>query len=169
MFRCKKCNGESAPTDSLDSIQVHVSEDTHNAVLTFQYLGDVIGELDGCADATSTHITAASKAFRQLLPIITNCGISQRNWGNIFSSRIRKSSLHGYQIWPASSKIICHLTSADKGIVCRICGVRLEQHIRTQELHKKLSIISILTKSDDTSLNTLATSREWIQMFDQEE
>ena len=105
MFRCKKCNGESDPTDSLDSIQVNVSEDKHNAALTFQYLGDVIGELDGCADATSTHITAASKAFRQLLPIITNCGISQRNWGNIFSSRIRKSSLYGCQTWPASSKI----------------------------------------------------------------
>ena len=55
MFRCKKCKGESAPTDSLNFIQVHVGEDTFEAVPTFQYLGDVIGESGGCVDATSTH------------------------------------------------------------------------------------------------------------------
>ena len=55
----------------------------------FQYLGDVIGESGGCVDATSARITTAWKSFRQLLPIITNRGISLKNWGNICSSCIR--------------------------------------------------------------------------------
>ena len=79
MFRCKKCKGENVLTDSLNTAQVHVDEDTFEAVPTFQYLG-------GCADATGTHITAAWKGFRQLLPIISDRGISLRNQGNIFSS-----------------------------------------------------------------------------------
>ena len=49
-FRCRKCKGESAPIDSLNFTQVHVREDTFEAVQTFQYLGDVIGDLDGCVD-----------------------------------------------------------------------------------------------------------------------
>ena len=95
MFRCKKCKGESAPTDSLNFIQVNIGEDTFEAAPTFQYLGDVIGESGGCIDATSARITSAWKGFSQLLPIITNLGISLRNRGNIFSSCIRKSLLYG--------------------------------------------------------------------------
>ena len=64
IFRCKKCKGESAPTDSLNFILVHVSEDTFEAVPTFQYFGNVIGESGGCVDVTSAHITAAWKGFR---------------------------------------------------------------------------------------------------------
>ena len=96
MFRCKKCKGESAPTGSLNSTQVNVGENTFEAVPTFQYLGgDIIGESGGCKDAPSTHITAAWKGFMQLLPIMTNRGISLRNQGNIFSYCIRKSLLYG--------------------------------------------------------------------------
>ena len=72
MFKCKKCKGESVPTDSLNSTQVHFNEDTIEAVPTFQHLSDMIGESCGCVDATSAHITAAWKDFRQLLLIITN-------------------------------------------------------------------------------------------------
>ena len=43
MFRCEKCKGESVPTDSFNSTQVHVVEDTFEAVPTFQYLGDMLG------------------------------------------------------------------------------------------------------------------------------
>ena len=79
MFRRKKCKGESAPPNSLNSTQAHISEGTFEAAPTFQYLGDVIGESGGCKDATSARITATWKGFRQLLPIITNRGISLRN------------------------------------------------------------------------------------------
>ena len=39
----------SVITDSLNSTQVHVGEDTFEAVSTFQYLGDVTGESGGGA------------------------------------------------------------------------------------------------------------------------
>ena len=39
---------------------------------------------------------------------------------------------------PASSETLHRLTSADNGLVRLFCGVRLEQRIRTKELHEKL-------------------------------
>ena len=63
------------PTGSLNFTQVQVGKDTFKAVATFKYLGDVIEESGGCVDATSARITIAWKGFRQLLLIITNCGI----------------------------------------------------------------------------------------------
>ena len=123
MFRCKKCKDESAPTDSLNSTQIHVGEDTFENVPTFQYLGDYLsGEWGGCVDATSTCIAAAWRRFRQLLPIMTNCGILLRNLGNIFSSCIRKSLLYGCETWPASSKTIHCLISTENSMVHWICG-----------------------------------------------
>ena len=102
----------------------------------------MIGESGGCVDATSARITAAWKDFRQLLPIIPNRAISLRNRGNISSSCIRKSLLYGCETWPESSETIHRLTSADSDMVRWICCVRLEQRIRTQEIRKKLGIIS---------------------------
>ena len=143
MFRCNKCKGESVPPDNLTSTQVHIGEDTLEAVPTFRYLGDVIGESGSCVDATSARITAARDGFRQLFSTITNRGILLRNRGNILSSCIRKSFLHGCETWPASSETIRFLTSADNGMVHWICGVQLKQRTRTQELQEKLSIISV--------------------------
>ena len=91
MFRYKKFKSERASTESVNSTQIHVGKGIFAVVPTFQYLGNVIGELGGCVDATSTGITAAWKGFRQLLSNITNCVILLRNRGNIFSSCIRKS------------------------------------------------------------------------------
>ena len=62
-----------------------------------------------------------------------------------------------------------HLAKQYVVVVHWICGVRLQQHIRTRELHGKLGIISVTEESDGEGLDTLATSREWIRMFGQEE
>ena len=93
------------------------------------------------------------------MPIIINHSISLRNRVTC----IRKSLLYGCETWPESSETICRLTTADNGMVRWICGVRLEQRIRTQELHEKLHIISVLEEIH--RIDNLATSREWIQMF----
>ena len=62
MFRCKKCKGESAPTERLNSTQVHVGEDTFKAV-TFQYLDDVIRESSDCVDETGARSLQHGKAL----------------------------------------------------------------------------------------------------------
>ena len=144
MFRCQKCRGESAPTRSLSFTQVHVGEDSFEAATTFQYLGDGIEECGSSVDATSSGITTSWKGLRQLLKNITNCGIWLRNWGNIFSSCIRTSLLYGCKTWAAPSEAMHRLTSADDGMICWICCVRIEQCIRTEEFQGKLGIIGVI-------------------------
>ena len=166
MFRCKKCKVESAPTDNLNSTQVHVGEDTFEAVPTIQYLGDMIEESGGCVDATSARITAAWKDFRQLLPIIINRGILLKNRGNLFGSCIRKGLLYGCETWPVYSETLRRLTFADNGLVRWICGVRLEQRIRTQKLHDNLGTKKKITKNlkDLNIRKELADERvEWLR------
>ena len=169
MFRCKKCKGESTPTGSLNFMQVHTGEDTVEAVPTFQYFGDVIGESDDCVDATSACITTAWKSFRQLLPIITNRGISLKKYGSIFSSCIRKSLLYGCE---TLSSIQRNNTSFKifgqwYGSLDLWC---LEQRIRTQELYEKLGIISFTEEIRWRRLRYLShLPGEWIRMFGQEE
>ena len=102
----------------MNSTHVHVGENTFEAVPTFHYLSGVIGESGGCVDATSASLTAVWKGFGQLLSIITNHGISLRNWDKIFSSRIRKNLPYGCETWTAPSKTLGCLTSADNGMVC---------------------------------------------------
>ena len=114
MFRCKKCKGEGAPPNSLNSTQALINEDIIQALPTFQYLGNVIGESGGCVDATRAHITAAWKGFRQLLKIITNRGILLRNRAQLL---YQKCLLYGCKTWPGSCKTIYHLTSADNVMV----------------------------------------------------
>ena len=169
MFRCKKCKGESTPTGSLNFMQVHTGEDTVEAVPTFQYFGDVIGESDDCVDTTSACITTAWKSFRQLLPIITNRGISLKKYGSIFSSCIRKSLLYGCE---TLSSIQRNNTSFKifgqwYGSLDLWC---LEQRIRTQELYEKLGIISFTEEIRWRRLRYLShLPGEWIRMFGQEE
>ena len=94
-------------------------------------------------DATSACITTAWKGFRKLLPIITNRGNLLRSSGNIFSVCIRKSLLYCCKTWPTSSESIRRLTSADNGMVRWICGVWIEQQIRTQELYENFDIVRV--------------------------
>ena len=165
----QKCKGENAPTGSLNFTQVHTVEDTVEAVPTFQYIGDVIGESNDCVDATSACITTAWKSFRQLLPIITNRGISLNKYGNIFSSCIRKSLLYGCETLSSIQRnnMSFKIFGQWYGSLNLWC---LEQRIRTQELYEKLGTISVTEEIRWRMLRYMShLPRESIRMFGQEE
>ena len=72
--------------------------------------------------------------------------------------------LYGCETWPASSEIIRRLTSADKSMVSDLNNV-----LELKKSTKNLLELVFLKISDGAGLDTLDTSREWIQMFGQEE
>ena len=61
----------------------------------FCCLGDVIGQAGGCTDAVTARIGSAWKAFHELLPILTNRGISLANRGKVFKACVRTVLLYG--------------------------------------------------------------------------
>ena len=63
---------------------------------TFKYLGNTkIGQCGGCSDAVSVRIISLWKAFRELLPVLTNHAIQTKLRGNVCNICVRKVFLYG--------------------------------------------------------------------------
>ena len=63
---------------------------------TFKYLGNTkIGQCGCCSDAVSAHIVPLWKAFRELLPVLTNHAIQTKLRGNVCNICVRKVFLYG--------------------------------------------------------------------------
>ena len=77
-FKCKLCYSEmSQPEPSVE--EVFLGNEPLEVVKSFCYLGDMTDESGGCFDATTVRIRCAWKNFRDLLPVLTNKGISLKS------------------------------------------------------------------------------------------
>ena len=65
-----------------------INGEEFDIVPTFCHLRHVVGHSGGCADAATAYIGSSWKAFHELLPILTNPGISLVNRGNVFPTSI---------------------------------------------------------------------------------
>ena len=92
-FICKKCATPTEPAIHIPD-KIHIGTDEFEAVPNFCYLGDVLGQSGGCADAVTARIRSAWKAFHELLPIITNRGIYLSRRGNMFVTCVRMVLFH---------------------------------------------------------------------------
>ena len=102
-FKCKTC---ITPQERIELIpeKIFIDQDEFDTVIDFCYLGDVLGQAGGCADAVTARIQSAWKAFHDHLPIITNRGIALYLRGNVFDVCVRKVLLYGSETWPLSSE-----------------------------------------------------------------
>ena len=141
-YMCPKCSGNINPKVNTPN-EINIGNDTFEVVSSFKYLGDTIGHCGGCSDAVSTRIISAWKAFRELLPILTNRGIQLKLRGNIFNACVRKVLLYGSETWPVINEDVQRLVTADSGMIRWICGVSLKDHIPSADLLSRLGINSI--------------------------
>ena len=124
-FVCKSCTTPAVPDDVRQSIVI--DGDEFDMVKEFCYLGDVCGESGGCGDAATSRIRSAWKAFHELLPILTNRGISLPHRGNIFNTCIRRVLLHASDTWPLTQYDLTRIRKCDHAMIRRISGVKLDQ------------------------------------------
>ena len=71
--------------------------------------------------------------------------------------------------WPTSSETIRHLTSVDKAWFPGSVVFDLNSVLELKNSTKILVLLLSLKRSNGAGLDTLATSREWIHIFGQEE
>ena len=76
-FVCRKCSGEIASAAIASFKEVNNGNNSFHVKSTFKYLDDTIGQCGGCSDTVSTRIVSSWKAFRECLPILTNCASEQ--------------------------------------------------------------------------------------------
>ena len=92
-FICKTCLTTTGGVDPFSTC-ITIDRDKFEIVSEFFYLGDIIGQAGGCTDAVIAHIGSAWKAFHELLPIITNKGISLVNRRKAFTACVRSALLN---------------------------------------------------------------------------
>ena len=101
-FICKTCSTTTGTVDPFPTC-ITIDRDEFEIVSKFCYLSDVIGQLGGCTDAVAARIGSAWKAFNELLPILTNRGISLVNRGKVYKGCAR-TVRYGSETWPMSTE-----------------------------------------------------------------
>jgi hypothetical protein len=138
-FRCRTCQAESMPTPA--GIQeVSLGGQHLEVVDSFCYLGDVVGQAGGCYDATTARIRTAWGKFRDLLPIITNRGISLKTRGHLYNTAVRSVLLYGSETWPLTTEDTNRLIRNDNSMIRWICSVKLAERKPMNTLRSMLNI-----------------------------
>ena len=86
-FICKICSTTTGAVNPFPTC-ITIARDEFEIVSEFCYLCGIIGQAGGCTDAVSARTGSAWKAFHNLLPILTNTGISLVNHGKIFKAHV---------------------------------------------------------------------------------
>ena len=141
-FGCKNCLGGDPPAQLTDKVEV--GDDHLDMVNTFTYLGDVIGDKGGCADAITHRLRGAWKKFRDLLPILTNKGISFHTRGHVFVAAVRGVMLHASETWPMTAEDVARVVRNDHSMIRWICSKKLSDRCSISDLRTKLQIPNIV-------------------------
>ena len=74
------------------------------------YLGDMLSVNRDADAAVETRIRVRWNKFRQLLPLLTNKGISLIVRGRLYNSCVQSSILYGSETWPMKKKMRWHFS-----------------------------------------------------------
>ena len=77
--------------------------------------------------------------------MLTNKDISLIRRGELYSSCVRSSMLHGSEIWPVRKENEMALQRAEMRMVRWMCGVKLKNRVSNKELRERLGIVDIVS------------------------
>ena len=85
----------------------------------------------------------AWKKFRDLLPILTCCGLSLKSRGYAYNACERSVLLYASEMWAATQKDVSHLNHNDTMMIGWILSVKLRDKAPSEELRSQLGLGSI--------------------------
>ena len=88
--------GTACPIDD----RLQVVPDKMEVVASFCYMGNMFSAGVGCELVVTTCVKSAWKKFRELLPVLTPCHLSNKTCGHVYSSCVQSAMLH------ASEKLV---------------------------------------------------------------
>jgi len=138
--KCKKCRGVIPLLPSTMIANLIMDGDEIEAIQSFCYLSDTIGQSGGCLDVVTARIKSVWGAFAALLHILTNKAFSIRNRGTVFNSCVKTVLTYGSETWAITVLDTQRPTVADRGMIRWIFGIKLDQRIPTIELLRRLNI-----------------------------
>src|SRR5206468_10546854 len=93
--------------------------------------------------ASQMRVRCAWSKFRELRPILTARGASQKVKGKMYKACVRSVVVYGSETWPMKVEDMHSLERAENMMVRWICGVTLKSKISSEELRERLGIESI--------------------------
>ena len=112
-------------------------------VHNFCYLGDIIDVNGGVETAITRRIQKAWCKFRELRPILTRKGLAPKIKGRVYSACVRSTMVYGSETWPMKEEQEQKLERVEMQMVRWMCGVKLADGIKSEELLKKLGIEAV--------------------------
>ena len=142
-FKCKKCRGKVSNASIPDIEPVVINGKEIEKVSSFCYLGDFVGQRDGCFDAATARIRSAWKKFRDLLPILTCHGLSLKSHGYAYNACVLSVLLYASETWAATQEDVSRLNRNDMMMIKWICSTKLRDKVSSEELRSQMGLGSI--------------------------
>ena len=140
-FQCARCKGICPPSPVSKLVdKVECGGGSLEVVRTFCYLGDTVGQSGGCKDAINARIQSSWKAFRSLLPILTNRSINLKIRGHVLNSCVLSVLLYASETWAITTSDVSRLQRNFNSMLRWICGVSLADHTPSMELVCRLGL-----------------------------
>ena len=86
-----------------------------------------------------TRVKTAWKQFRELLPVLTSCHLSNKTRGHVNSTCVQSAMLHASETWPLTKR---NLQRNDRAMIRQICSIKPEDvaTVRSSKLLAKLEL-----------------------------
>ena len=111
-----------------------------DVVESFCYLGDSQCPGGTCEACTIHRCRVAWGRFRELLPLLTNKGLSLSHRGVVFRSCVRNAMLHASECWPLKVVDRQRLVRNERAMLRWMCHIKASEHISCSKLCARLQI-----------------------------
>ena len=93
----------------------------------------------------TSHVKAAWKKFRELLPVLTSRHLCYKNSGHVYSSCEQSVMLHASETWPLTKTNLQH---NDRATIRHICSIKPDDvaTVRSSELLAKLEDLDLILR-----------------------
>ena len=109
----------------------------------FCYLGDMIGAGGGTEEASRAGVWCTWGKFRELSPILTSRSASLKVKGKLYSACVQSVMIFGSETWAVKAEDTQRLERTERMMVRWACGVTLRDRKSSEELRKRLGIVSV--------------------------
>ena len=114
-------------------------------VQSFCYLGDTLSATGGSELAVTTRIRCAWKKFHELSAFLMSRATPLKLKGTVFEACVRSVMTYGSETWAMKTSYKEKFERADNAMIRKMCGARLSDRMRSEDLRKKLGLIEIDT------------------------
>ena len=141
-FVCRRCTDVAHGTE--EPVEVLCNE--VKTVKGFCYLGDRLNASGGCETAVTSRVRIGWMKFRECGELLHGRRFSLRTKRMVDHSCVRSAMLYGSETWCLRESEMAILRRTEKAMVRSMCGVKLEDRKKMEELMENLGLKETLDR-----------------------